>query len=144
MIAGRPLAAHCDGDEVRLRVGRRRSRADLHLCAGWVVNCTGPMPANRPEANPAIASLLVGGHVRLDEMLLGIDTSATGNVISASGAEIPDLLVVGTLRKPAEWESTAVPELRGQAASVAGQLLEWVGRANSGAAHGTTPHSARA
>ena len=32
--------------------------------------------------------------------------------------------MVGTLRKPALWESTAVPELRSQAATVAGAVLD--------------------
>jgi uncharacterized NAD(P)/FAD-binding protein YdhS len=34
------------------------------------------------------------------------------------------MFVVGTLRKPALWESTAVPELRGQAATVAERVLD--------------------
>ena len=38
---------------------------------------------------------------------------------SAEGAGVPDLFIVGTLRKPAYWESTAVPELRSQAATAA-------------------------
>lgn len=35
-----------------------------------------------------------------------------------------DLMVVGTLRKPMAWESTAVPELRSQAAAVADQIVQ--------------------
>ena len=38
--------------------------------------------------------------------------------------------VVGTLRKPAFWESTAVPELRQQAAIAARRALELVSRPN--------------
>ncbi len=44
----------------------------------------------------------------------------------AHGRVFEDLLLVGTLRKPDLWESTAVPELRLQAAHVAaviGQML---------------------
>jgi len=37
---------------------------------------------------------------------------------------VADLLVVGTLRKPSVWESTAVPELRVQAAVAAGEVLK--------------------
>jgi uncharacterized NAD(P)/FAD-binding protein YdhS len=36
---------------------------------------------------------------------------------------MPDLFVIGTLRKPSVWESTAVPELRNQAAAVAECVL---------------------
>jgi uncharacterized NAD(P)/FAD-binding protein YdhS len=55
---------------------------------------------------------------------LGVETTAAGNAIAADGAEVPDMFVVGTLRKPAFWESTAVPELRGQAATVAERVLD--------------------
>jgi uncharacterized NAD(P)/FAD-binding protein YdhS len=41
---------------------------------------------------------------------------------------VPDLFVVGTLRKPACWESTAVPELRQQAAAVAEGVLGWAAK----------------
>lgn len=40
------------------------------------------------------------------------------------GATRSDLVVVGTLRKPQAWESTAVPELRGQARDAARAVLE--------------------
>jgi len=43
--------------------------------------------------------------------------------VTNTGAAVPDLAVVGTLRKPATWESTAVPELRSQAAEVAAGIV---------------------
>jgi uncharacterized NAD(P)/FAD-binding protein YdhS len=94
------------------------------LSAAWVINCTGPMPANRPESNPVIGSLLSQGQLCLDELALGIETTTAGNAIASGGAEVPNMFVVGTLRKPAVWESTAVPELRGQAATVAERILD--------------------
>jgi uncharacterized NAD(P)/FAD-binding protein YdhS len=57
--------------------------------------------------------------VRTDDLALGLETTPDGNAIDAHGQVAPDLFVVGTLRKPAHWESTAVPELRSQAAAVA-------------------------
>ena len=51
-----------------------------------------------------------------------------GNAIDRHGSEVPDLLIVGTLRKPALWESTAVPELRGQAAVAAERLVQLLWR----------------
>ena len=70
-----------------------------------------------------IGSLLVSGVLRPDELSLGIDTTPDGNAIDADGREVPDLFLVGTLRKSTDWESTAVPELRGQAGAVAEKLL---------------------
>ena len=82
---------------------------------------TGPTPSNTAAANPAIGSLLVDGWLQPDELGLGVVTDAHGRPINAEGAAVADLFVVGTLRKPALWESTAVPELRMQAAE-AGRL----------------------
>ena len=118
-IAGRLVSAQADGECVRLTVAERKSGRLVELDAAWVVNCTGPAPSNSAAANPAIGSLLVDGHLRADELGLGIDTTDEGNAIGADGNPVPDLLIVGTLRKPALWETTAVPELR-QQASVAG------------------------
>ncbi|MGL4422661.1 MAG: FAD/NAD(P)-binding protein, partial [Gemmataceae bacterium] len=89
----------------------------------WVINCTGPAPSNSPEANPVVGSLLVHGWLARDPLSLGIITTPEGGARSADGALVPDLFIVGTLRKPGLWESTAVPELRQQAALVATQLV---------------------
>ena len=96
----------------------------LELPAKWVVNCTGPAVANSAESNPVIGSLLIHGWLRPDELGLGIETDVGGSAIDANGHSAPDLFVVGTLRKPALWESTAVPELRNQAAAVADLVLK--------------------
>ena len=58
-----------------------------------------------------------------DELGLGLQTTVAGNAIGEDGREANDLFVVGTLRKPQFWESTAVPELRVQAAAIAQQAL---------------------
>jgi uncharacterized NAD(P)/FAD-binding protein YdhS len=124
MIAGRVVSVREEGNNVRVFVRLRGTGLQIELSAGWVVNCTGPMPSNSPDSNPVIGSLLVQGQLCLDELALGVETTATGNAIAADGVEVPDMFVVGTLRKPAFWESTAVPELRGQAATVAEQVLD--------------------
>ncbi len=99
----------------------------VELHADWVINCTGPAPSNSAAANPAVGSLLVQGFLHPDELGLGIETSAVGNApLDTQGREVPDLFIVGTLRKPALWESTAVPELRQQAAAVGQQASELV------------------
>jgi uncharacterized NAD(P)/FAD-binding protein YdhS len=104
--------------------------------AGWVINCTGPAASNSAESNPAIGSLLVHGWVRPDDLALGLETTADGRAIDANGQTAADLFVVGTLRKPALWESTAVPELRNQAAAVAEQI---VGQLSQDVRHATIP-----
>jgi uncharacterized NAD(P)/FAD-binding protein YdhS len=129
IIAGNVASAQADEDGVRLYVRERGEERLLEIPAKWVVNCTGPAVANSAESNPVIGSLLIHGWVRPDELGLGIDTDVGGNAIDADGHSAPDLFVVGTLRKPSLWESTAVPELRNQAAAVAELVLK------HGAAH---------
>jgi uncharacterized NAD(P)/FAD-binding protein YdhS len=126
VVAGRVDTAQAEGDGVRLVVAERGSERVLDMHASWVINCTGPVPSNSAESNPAIGSLLVDGWLRPDELALGIETTTHGNALDAEGREVPDLFVVGTLRKPALWESTAVPELRSQAAIVAEGVIRLV------------------
>ena len=131
VMAGRVDAVHAAaGSPVQATVRCRGDVASRTLVVGWVINCTGPSPSNRPEANPAVGSLLLRGWVRPDALDLGLDTTADGRAVSRAGHPVPDLYVIGTLRKPAAWESTAVPELRVQAEVAATTI---VARARSAA-----------
>lgn len=123
-LAGRVVSVHAEVDSARLIVARRGDGKVVEIDAKWVVNCTGPAPSNSVASNPAIGSLLVDGWLKPDELGLGVETATDGAAIGGDGREATDLFVVGTLRKPAVWESTAVPELRGQAAVVAERIIE--------------------
>jgi uncharacterized NAD(P)/FAD-binding protein YdhS len=131
VIAGRIASVRAEGDQLRVSVRRRKTRDMVELHAGWVVNCTGPLPSNRPESNPAIGSLMIRGQLCLDPLALGVETTERGNAVAADRSKVPDIFVVGTLRKPSFWESTAVPELREQVADIAGQLLDRITAGNS-------------
>jgi uncharacterized NAD(P)/FAD-binding protein YdhS len=123
LLAGRVESAQPQDDGLWLVLRKADSRL-IEAQAAWIINCTGPMPSNSVESNPAIGSLLVDGWLRPDALSLGIDTTSEGNAVAADGTAVPGLFVVGTLRKPATWESTAVPELRNQAADVARNIVE--------------------
>jgi uncharacterized NAD(P)/FAD-binding protein YdhS len=123
LVAGRVESAQAEGDKVRLVLRERVTNRLLETQATWVVNCTGPMPSNSVESNPVVGSLIVHRLLRADELALGVETTPTGNAVAEDGHEVADLFVVGTLRKPASWESTAVPELRSQAAGVAERVV---------------------
>jgi uncharacterized NAD(P)/FAD-binding protein YdhS len=131
IVAGRVASTQADDAGVRLYVRERGNERLLEIQAGWLLNCTGPAASNSAESNPAIGSLLLHGWVRPDELALGLDTTLNGNAIHASGEVANDLFVVGTLRKPSLWESTAVPELRNQAAAVADCVHNHFSKASS-------------
>lgn len=128
MIAGRPERADSTDDAVDLlvRTPSRGEGAEQVLRIAWVVNCTGPISAHAGDADPAIASLLMSGDLCADRLGLGVDTDSQGRARAADGRIADDLLLVGTLRRPDCWESTAVPELRAQAAEVAETALACV------------------
>ncbi len=123
VIAGRVEAVHAEADSLRITLSERSARTPRQLTAGWIVNATGPSPSNSAAANPAIGSLLIQDLLVPDGLNLGVQTTADGHAIGTNGEPVEDLFVVGTLRKPELWESTAVPELRTQAARAAEQIL---------------------
>jgi uncharacterized NAD(P)/FAD-binding protein YdhS len=90
----------------------------------WLVNCTGPERDVRRQTDPLIASVLKKGLVAPDPLGLGIRTGPRGEVLDCAGAALPGAFVVGPWRVAGLWESSAVPELRGQAATVAAALAE--------------------
>lgn len=139
LVAGKVVSAAAEADLVRLFLVERGRLEQVELACQWVANCTGPMASNSAESNPAIGSLLVDGCLLPDELSLGIETTPDGNALDAKGQNVADLFVVGTLRKPALWESTAVPELRNQAASIATQIVKITGSTKSQVACRTLP-----
>jgi uncharacterized NAD(P)/FAD-binding protein YdhS len=123
IVPGVVLQANAGEDEVAVGIRRRgESRPEL-MSARWVINCTGPTPSNSVESNPAIGSLLIHDWLLPDELSLGLETAESGQAVARDGRVVRDLFIVGTLRKPALWESTAVPELREQAEQTAVGVL---------------------
>jgi uncharacterized NAD(P)/FAD-binding protein YdhS len=88
-----------------------------------VVNCTGLGSFARPGWNPLVDRLLDAGVVRSHALGLGIDVDHYGQVVDRAGFAVPRLYAVGAARKGVEWESTAVPDLRRHASTLADRLL---------------------
>ena len=120
---GRITRAAAGDAAVDLTVCCRGDGTPADLAAAWVINCTGPTPSNTADSNPAVGSLLIHDHLCPDDLHLGLRTGSDGVALRSDGSAIGDLFVVGTLRKPDLWESTAVPELRAQAAATAGRVV---------------------
>ncbi|GAB1641968.1 FAD/NAD(P)-binding protein [Krasilnikovia sp. MM14-A1259] len=86
-----------------------------------VVNCAGPgrLPA---AAGPLVGALLRAGFARVGPHGLGLDVDAAGRVVARDGTVHPRLWLLGPLRRGAQWETTAVPEIRAQARALARDL----------------------
>ena len=104
-----------------LRVGvAQAGQSRQWLAAPHVVCCAGPLLDYSRIAAPLVQQLRADGCLTPDVLRLGIATDATGALLGPD--EQPSagsLFTLGASRRPAYFESTAVPELRQQAAALA-------------------------
>jgi len=124
LTAGALVSAEADVDGIQVTLGCRRLSDLRRLRVQWVVNCTGPGIHYRRSTHSILRPLIEAGTICDDKLGLGLCTDADGRATDCDGKAHPDLLVAGTLRKSSLWESTAVPELRQQAAAVAKIALQ--------------------
>lgn len=120
VIGAEPLS----GGGLRVTIDDGRVRE-----VGWVVNCTGPRSDVRLLGNPLLDDLLRdrGGAAlaTVDAGGLGLRT-VDGRLVAADGGSDAPLWTLGALRRGELWETTAVPEIRLQAAGVARAVLDEV------------------
>jgi uncharacterized NAD(P)/FAD-binding protein YdhS len=87
-----------------------------------VVNCTGPQTDITRSQNPLLQNLRERSLIAPDALRLGLSCQTTGEVLDESGEVVPRMYAVGPPRKGTLYESTAIPEIRAQAAAVARAL----------------------
>ncbi len=121
--AGRIRAYRERHDSVYITYQPRRDRTLVELRASRVINCTGPESDYRKLERPLIRHLLTTALVRPDPLCLGLDTDAEGRLLDARGQASSFLYTLGAPCKGRWWETTAVPEVRGQAKALAQRLL---------------------
>ena len=110
-----------DGVEVTFRPRGGGPSATFQV--GAVVNCTGASLDYRSERPLAIDSLIKRGLARPNALGLGLNTAADGALLDERDQPTLGLYTVGVFRKGDLWESTAIPELRAQAAALGTLLL---------------------
>jgi uncharacterized NAD(P)/FAD-binding protein YdhS len=89
------------------------------LSVARVINCTGPASDYARLDLPLVVQMRRAGWLTPDPLRLGVETSMDGQLLDPSGAPVAGLFTLGPLRRPALWESTAIPEIRQQAAALA-------------------------
>ncbi|MEV6908145.1 FAD/NAD(P)-binding protein [Amycolatopsis sp. NPDC051071] len=102
----RPTAAGFD-------VGLATPAGHREIPVGWLVNATG---FRTGDGDPLLRRLFTDGTARPDQVGLGMATGRDGRVLGGHDGRIYTL---GALRRGEEFESTAVPEIRSQAAAIA-------------------------
>ncbi len=122
IVAGRIMAVESRGlDPFVVHVSLAAGEAATYR-AGAVVVCTGPDTDFARMEEPLIAGLRADGHLAADPLALGILTDDQGALLRHDGVASRFLYTIGSARRASLWESTAVPELREQAAALAATL----------------------
>jgi uncharacterized NAD(P)/FAD-binding protein YdhS len=106
---------------MRVRIDHGSSSTDL--AAGRLINCTGPASDITTTADPLLRHLLDPGLARPDPLRLGPDTGARGALRDADGRPASDLFALGPPMRGRWYETTAIPEIRDQAAALACYLF---------------------
>ncbi len=121
VLTGRVTAVRPDEGGVRVRVESGGSCTEL--AGGWVVNCTGPASEIKATSDPLLRQLLDAGLARPGPLRLGLDADRHGAVKDASGRPASDIFTLGPPLRGRWYETTAIPEIRDQAAALAGLLV---------------------
>jgi uncharacterized NAD(P)/FAD-binding protein YdhS len=91
-----------------------------------VLNCIGPESNFGQHLNdPLVINLIARGTIHPDPLCLGLNSGPDGALITAGGSRHQYLSSIGpplTLRGVL-WETTAMPEVRQQAAALAARIL---------------------
>lgn len=87
-----------------------------------VINCTGPASDYARVELPLVVQLRQAGWLTPDPLGLGVETGENGALLGYDRNRVDGLFTLGPLRRPALWESTAIPEIRQQAADLARHL----------------------
>lgn len=111
---------HGNGLAVRLA----ESGGERVLGVSHVVNCTGPSHNVVRADNPLVRDLLASGRARPHPLGAGFQVDARGSLIGVGTGADPRLIAIGSLRRGALYETTAIPEIRAQASDAAETLLD--------------------
>jgi uncharacterized NAD(P)/FAD-binding protein YdhS len=121
VIGGRivRLEPHRDGDRPAglITYVERGSRTERGLLVHRIIPCMGMEGDVAGTRDPLLVRLLRRGLVRPHPLGLGLDVDTDSRALGE--AAHPRLFALGPLTRGAFWESTAVPDLRRQAADVA-------------------------
>jgi uncharacterized NAD(P)/FAD-binding protein YdhS len=94
----------------------------IELEAGWLINTTGTTGDVTATATPLLRDLLATGQARPDPLGLGIDAGIDGAVLAADGQPSEVLYALGPPLRGLWYETTAIPEIREQAAALAERI----------------------
>lgn len=120
--AGQVRAITPQESGLEVRFSPRGFHGAVNIPANYVLNCTGSENLRRDNCQLIVHSLLDQDLAQLDPLGLGLLTDDTGAVLAPGNKPAPNLYAIGPTRRGSLWETTAVPEIRGQAMELAKRL----------------------
>jgi uncharacterized NAD(P)/FAD-binding protein YdhS len=124
IVRGRVISVEEGADRLQIGID---SFAHRTIAADWLINCTGPPSSLEHTDDPLLRQLQSDGLLYGHPSGVGAATDPDGGVLRADGRRIGWLWAVGPLLKGIRWEATAIPEIRGQTARVAGAVMDRLG-----------------
>jgi uncharacterized NAD(P)/FAD-binding protein YdhS len=118
---GRVIAVGEEPTGLRVRIEQGARAAEVTV--GWLINATGPPADITATSDPLLRGLLDGGLARPDPLLLGVEADAGGAVLDVSGTPSDMVFTLGPPLRGQLYETTAIPEIRDQAAALADRLV---------------------
>lgn len=76
------------------------------------------------QRSPLWSNLLASGVASMHPCGIGVRLDADSHLIDESGHPVPGIVSIGSIRQGEEWETTAIPEIRTQAAAIAKLLAD--------------------
>ncbi len=86
--------------------------------ADWIINATGPAVVGK-TTGPLLLDLFASGLARPDQLGLGVDAGLNGALLDSAGRPSSNIFTLGPPLRGIWYESTAIPEIREQAAALA-------------------------
>ncbi|GII42394.1 hydroxyacylglutathione hydrolase [Planotetraspora phitsanulokensis] len=123
IVRGRLAGTTAVRDGLVAHVDEEGTPRDLRV--GWVVNGTGP--SADVSRDPFLSGLFAAGLCRPDPLGLGLDADDAGAVLDARGRPSEKIFTLGPTLRGTRYETTAIPEIRTQAAGLAPRLVAAAG-----------------
>jgi uncharacterized NAD(P)/FAD-binding protein YdhS len=127
VLRGRLVSATAGRDQMRVRFDSDGAGRELRV--GWLVNGTGP--AAEVTEDPFLSGLIGSGLARPDPLRLGLDADEAGAVLDAAGRPQDRIFALGPTLRGVRYETTAIPEIRAQAAALVPRLLDTLAAGNA-------------
>ena len=118
---GRVVAVTEAPDGLRVQIDQGDQTAEIAV--GWLINATGPAADITSTPDPLLRGLLDGGVATPDPLRLGLQADAGGALLDVSGRPSGTLFTLGPPLRGQLYETTAMPEIRDQAAALATRLI---------------------